>query len=201
VLLYTAPAWVAVMARLFFHEPMDGAKVLAVALTILGAAGVSGVLSGGAGPSVGPRAITFGLLSGFTYALYYIFGKKFENTYATPTLFLYAMPVGALAMTPFFSFSAAPASAWWACVCLALCSTYGAYSIYYAGLKHLEATRAAVAATLEPIVAAALAYAWYGETFNIPGYIGSALILSAVLLSVVDSARRRARLRRAVAEI
>jgi DME family drug/metabolite transporter len=74
---------------------------------------------------------------------------------------------------------------------LGLGSTYLAYSIYYAGLKYLEATRAAVAATLEPVAAAVLAYIWWDEYFNLLGYAGSGLILGAVLLTMYDGARQR----------
>lgn len=191
VLLYTAPAWVAVMSRLWLGERLGLAKVAAVALTIAGVAGISLGPDWAGGQGFGFAAIFFGLLSGLTYALYYIFGKRYLHRYSTPTLFLYALPVGALAMTPFFRFSAHPWQAWAAVLCVAFVSTYLAYSIYYAGLRHLEATRASVVATLEPLAASVLAYLLWSETFTPLGYVGAGLILLAVLLTVVDGARRR----------
>lgn len=192
VLLYTAPAWVAVMSYALLKERMGAYKVAAVIITIIGVAGVSlGPQLEGTGQTVTMAAVVFGLLSGFTYALYYIFGKRYLGSYATPTLFLYALPVGALTLLPFFQFSTPTWQGYGACLVVALCSTYGAYSIYYAGLKHLEATRAAVVATIEPVVASVLAYFWYAETFTTTGYFGSALILAAVLMTVWDGARHR----------
>jgi DME family drug/metabolite transporter len=47
-----------------------------------------------------------------------------------------------------------------------------------------------VAATIEPVVAAVLAYFWWDETFTPLGYAGSALILAAVLLTVRDARRQ-----------
>jgi drug/metabolite transporter, DME family len=65
-------------------------------------------------------------------------------------------------------------------------STYGAYFCYYKGVRYLEASRAAIAATLEPVIAAVVAFFWWGEAFSISGYAGSAMILAAVLLMVLD---------------
>lgn len=187
VLLYTAPAWVAVLAWKLLGEAMSGVKVAAVAVTVLGVAGVS--LGHGLDGPLNTAALAFGLLSGLTYALYYIFGKAFLSRYATPTIFLYALPVGAACMLPFFGFSARPLSAWLACAGLALCCTYGAYSIYYAGLRRIEASRAAVIATLEPVVAAMLAFTFFGERFTALGYAGSGLILAAVVMTIFAGRR------------
>lgn len=190
VLLYTAPAWVALMAWKFLKERLTPVSIAAVAVTIIGVAGVS-LGDGGTADTGGMNiaAIAFGLLSGLTYALYYIFGKAFLTRYATPTIFLYALPVGAACMLPFFTFQERPASAWLACAGLAVCCTYGAYSLYYAGLKRIEASRAAVIATLEPVVAAMLAYSFFDERFTALGYVGSALILAAVVMTIVAGKR------------
>jgi DME family drug/metabolite transporter len=193
VLLYTAPAWVAVMSFFFLKESMGAYKVAAVCATIVGVAGVSLGPGTGGGAAIDSRAIVFGLLSGVTYALYYIFGKYYLGRYKTPTLFLYALPVGSLALWPFVHFTRPSLAGIAPCLVLAVCSTYGAYSIYYAGLRRLEATRAAVVATLEPVIAAGLAYAMFGERFGLLGYAGAALILGSVLLTIWDGARERLR--------
>jgi drug/metabolite transporter (DMT)-like permease len=54
----------------------------------------------------------------------------------------------------------------------------------------LEATRAAVTATLEPVIAAVVAYFWWNEYFTFLGYAGSALILLSVVLMIWDGAKR-----------
>ena len=192
VLLYTAPAWVALFSWLFLSEPMGGFKIAAVAATIAGVAGVS-LGSGANGAVIDARAIGFGLLSGITYALYYIFGKYYLGRYKTPTLFLYALPVGSLTLLPFVHFTRPTWQGALPCLALAFFSTYGAYSIYYAGLRRLEATRAAVVATLEPVMAALLAYLMFGECFSALGYCGAGLIVGSVLLTIWDGARERLR--------
>ena len=64
---------------------------------------------------------------------------------------------------------------------IALVPTYLAYFVYGLGLRRVEATRAATVATLEPVVAAALAYALWGEALGATGYVGGLLVLIGVL--------------------
>jgi len=191
VLMYTAPAWVALLAWWFLGEGMSPLKLAAVVATLAGVACVSGIVGGGAASGIiaTPRAILFGLLSGLTYAMYYIFGKGRLKRYSTPVLFLHSLPLGAVLLFPFVEFSAKTPGAWVAIVTVSLFSTWGAYSAYYAGLRHLEATRASVVATLEPVVAAVVAFAWWGERFTASGIIGAGLILGAVILVVWDGRR------------
>ncbi|WP_448595279.1 DMT family transporter [Thermoflexus hugenholtzii] len=184
VLLYTAPAWVALLSRIFLKEAMGPRKLVALMLTLLGVAGVS--LQGGA-VRVSITGILWGLTAGFTYALYYLFGKLYLPRYETPTLFAYAMPVGALALLPLVSFHPPNLPAWGAVLLLTIGSTYLAYLTYYAGLRRLEATRAAVVATVEPVVAALVSYLAWRERFGPLGYLGAALILTGVLLTIQRS--------------
>lgn len=192
VLLYTAPAWVALMAGLFFKERMTPVKWTALALTL---AGVS-LVSLGSGASIAAdsgrmaSAVTFGLVAGFCYSLYYIFGKYFGGKYPAETVFFYILPMGAACLAPWCDFAPKSWTAWWALLWVAVLSTYGAYHCYYAGLKHLEAGRASIAATLEPVVAAVVAFVWWGEVFAPAGYIGSVLILAAVILMVREPGPR-----------
>jgi drug/metabolite transporter (DMT)-like permease len=183
VLLYTAPAWVAIMARIFLKEPLTRTKLTAVVLTIIGVGCIS-LGNGSPGESLNLPAILFGLTAGFCYSLYYIFGKKFSARYSAPNLFLYILPTGSLFLAPFVPFSPKSATAWAALWALALLCTYFAYHCYYAGLKRLEASRASIIATVEPVAAAAVAFVWWGETLSVPGWIGAGAILCGVLLTI-----------------
>ena len=99
------------------------------------------------------------------------------------------LAIGALGLFPAVSFVHKTMVAWIALVCLALFSTYGAYYCYYQGLKYLEPTRAAITATIEPVVATIVAHIWWHESFTLVGYAGSALILTAVVLVVRDGVK------------
>jgi DME family drug/metabolite transporter len=188
VLLYTAPAWVALMSGIFFKEKITPVKTVALVLTLVGVAGVSfGGAGGASGITIDFPAISWGLLAGFCYALYYIFGKHFAGRYTTPNLFLYILPIGILGLLPWVTFTPKTLKAWLALLSIAFLCTYIAYVVYYAGLKSLEATRAAITATLEPVMAGVIAYIWWHEYFTVWGYAGSFLVLVAVLLMIRDS--------------
>ncbi len=195
VLLYTSPAWVAVISRIVFKEAMTPAKMTALCLTSLGVAGVSlgtGEAGLGAGVKVSVGAVLIGLAAGFCFALFYVFGKHFSGRYTSPNLFLYAMPLGVLGLYPFVEFTPKSPTAWAAMAMLGFICTYCAYYFYYLGQRYLEATRAAITATLEPVVAAIVAFVVWGEYFTFLGYAGSFLILGSVVLIIRDGARRPA---------
>jgi DME family drug/metabolite transporter len=60
--------------------------------------------------------------------------------------------------------------------------TFLALQVYGAGLRRVTATNAVTVATLEPVVAAGLAYLVWGEALGLLGYCGAALVLAGVLV-------------------
>ncbi|MDC0336191.1 DMT family transporter [Pseudodesulfovibrio sp.] len=191
VLLYTAPAWVAFMSWIILREEMTSTKIACVAMTIVGVACISlgPTLLNGGDLDINVFGLAAGLVAGFTYALYYIFGKKFLHRYATPTIFIYALPFGAALLWPFVDFQPKSAYAWTMLISMAAITAYGAFTAYYAGLKRLEATRASVIATFEPVVAAMFAFLLFGEKFSLLGYAGSCLIIAAVFMVVMSGSK------------
>jgi len=191
VLLYTAPAWVAFMSWLILKEAMTPTKAICVAMTVVGVGLISlgPKLMSGSTISLDTFGLAAGLVSGFTYALYYIFGKKFLYKYPTPTIFVYALPFGAMLLLPFVTFHDKSPYAWLMLAGMATVTAYGAFMAYYAGLRRMEATKASVIATFEPVVAAIFAYLFYSEKFSALGYLGSCMIIAAVFLVVLSGSR------------
>ena len=190
VLLYTAPAWVALLSWLLLGEAMNWIKACCVGLTIAGVICISlGSPVSGLSRLTG-LGLAAGLLSGLTYALYYIFGKRFLGRHATPTIFAYALPVGALVLAPLVEFAPKSPHAWTMLAALVVVSSYGAFSAHYAGLRRLEATRAAVIATFEPVVAAIFARLLFGEALSTLGLTGGVMIVAAAVAMVLIPARR-----------
>ncbi|HEX6059122.1 MAG TPA: EamA family transporter [Gemmatimonadaceae bacterium] len=181
VLLYTAPAWVALGAAIWLGERFTARALAALVLALAGVALVA--FGGGGDTRVSAAAIAWGLVSGLSYAAYYLFGKRYFARYATPTLFLYALPIGALSLLPAVRFAPKSAAAWGAILFIAVVPTYLAYLLYAHGLRRVEATRAAMVATLEPVVAAVAAYVAWGERLGVAGTIGGALVLGGVLVA------------------
>lgn len=188
VLLYTAPAWVVICSYFFYREKLTAVKIAAVALVISGVFLIS--KSGGAesgSVSISMVALISGLASGFCYSLYYTIGKHFSGKYTSANLFLYLLPIGALGILPFVEFGPKTAEAWLALVGLAVVSTFIANFCYYKGIQLLEAGRASIVATLEPVVAAVTAFIFFGEYFTVVGYLGASLIIVAVLATILEN--------------
>jgi len=188
ILLYTAPAWVALAAAIWLGERMTWRKGAAITLTLAGIVLVAVGSGGGGGSATGIAtrldlgAIGWGLLSGLAYAVYYLFGKRYFVRYDASTLFAYALPVGALLLLPAVPFTEKSLTDWIVLGFIAIVPTYAAYLLYALGLARVEATRAATVATFEPVAAALLAFLVWGEVLRGTGYLGAALVLAGVLL-------------------
>lgn len=180
VLLYTAPAWVALLAWSVLREAPSRRRLTAVAATVAGVALVA--TSGGGSVHITPAALAWGLTAGASYALYYLFGRRYFALYPAAAVLAVAVPVGALGLYPTVTFHTKSPAAWVILIFLAVVPTYGAYLLYAVGLRRLEATRAAVIATIEPVVAAAVAFAAFGERLAPLGYLGAAIVLCGVIL-------------------
>lgn len=192
VLLYTAPAFVAVLAALFLGERLTLVKVALVGLSILGVALVSN--SGGTGVTTSWQAVAWGLTAGASYSTYYLFGKWALRRYAPVTIYAYVMPLGALTLVPFIGFDAVTiggASVWLDIAAMSVLSTYGAYLVYYTGLRTIEASRAVLVATVEPVLAALLAAVLFGERLSTLGLLGAVLVLAAAVMAATTARVRR----------
>ncbi len=208
VLLYTAPAWVAVFSRIFFGLRFTLVTGIAIGIALAGGVLMSispaqvpeqalsvGALAGAVpeveGSALPLMGIFFGLLSGFLYATHYVVSKKFLTRYTPFTLYGYSSLVAALCLLPFahirFDIGL---TAWLAILGIGFISTYVAYWAYCESIKRLHPTKVAVLATLEPVVATVAAWGLWGENFSALGWLGAVLILSTVILFLVDDKRR-----------
>ena len=65
--------------------------------------------------------------------------------------------------------------------CLAVVSTVGAISLFFAGLRRVGPSAASILSTVEPVVTVALAFVVFGESLGPAQLVGGALVLSAVV--------------------
>jgi len=191
ILLYSAPAFVAVLAAVFLGERLTPVKLVLVALSV---AGVALVAQGGeAGMTVSVKSVTWGLVAGASYSSYYLFGKWILARYRPAAIYAFVLPIGALGLLPFVPFEAVRSATprmWLDLVLMSALSTYAAYFVYYTGLRRVEASRAVLVATIEPVVAAALAAWLFGERLGLLGVLGGALVVGAAMLSALPASRR-----------
>ena len=183
ILLYTAPAWVTLLARLVCREALSGRKVAAVLLTFTGSA-LAVRAYDPAALRVNVAGVLTGLAAGLTYALYSIFGKGALGRYGPFTTLLYALGFGtlflALALRRWPALP--PAYALPTLLYLILVTTLLTHVLYTNGLRRIEAGRASIIATVEPVVAALLGFLLLGERLEGWQWFGGVLVLSGVLL-------------------
>ena len=177
VLLYTAPAFVVLLAWPLLGETPTRRKLLLVALALLGVALVA--RSDGVGVTVSAASLGWGLAAGASYASYYLFGKWVLRRHRPVTVFAWVLPIGALGLWPLVDFAPKDGAVWAWLVLLGLVSTYLAYLAYYTGLRRTEASRAVLVATVEPVAAALWAAALFGERLGWWGWAGAGLVLAA----------------------
>jgi len=189
ILLYSSPAFVVVLARLFLKEALNTAKVLALSLTIGGIFLVAGAYEP-AQLEVSPIVLLTGLLSGLTYGLYSIFGRPVAGRLGPSVILSYALFFGALllvvaALPTLGTLAGLPAGSYALLFMLAVVHTTFAFALYTFGLGRLGAGRAAIVATVEPVVAVALGAVLLAEDLTFPKAIGALLVISGAALAQV----------------
>jgi len=152
ILLHTAPIWASLLSRFVLGEALSSSRIVALAVAFCGC----GLVVRAYDPDA-LRPSLLGLGSGFTYALYSIFAKLALRRYEAGTVLLYALFLVALGLA------------------------VGVPPARFA-LRSLEASRATVIATLEPVVAAVLGYALLGERLDPPQLLGGLLVLASIRL-------------------
>lgn len=187
VLLYTAPVFVTLMSALLFGERITPLKLLALAVTFLGCALVTGLFPLGA-QSISPKTILFGLGAGFGYALYSIFSKlALDKGCSSATISFYTFLFCAVFSLPISGLQRDLAAfadwrAWVGALGLGLLCCVLPYVLYTDGLRFAEPGKAAILATIEPFVAAILGIALYHEAVTPFKLLGMAAILGSVML-------------------
>ncbi|MGQ0569400.1 MAG: DMT family transporter [Armatimonadota bacterium] len=191
VLLYTAPAWVVVLARIFFGESMTPMKAAAVGLAFAGCLLVIGGISPAA-MRLTPVGLLAGLGAGLTYALYSIFGKTALRRHSPLTTVVYTLGFGAFILViASGGLPRLPPGSLPALVYVTVFPTATAYLLFVAGLRWVEAGRASVVAALEPVVAALGGALFLREAFGAVQWIGAALVIAGVVLVQGETLLRR----------
>lgn len=195
VLQYVAPVWVLLymLARRLQHATAQ--RVLGVALAVVGCGIAVGLVSGRSGfPWLGlsgARFSTIGVLAAegaaVSFAFYNVYAQHLVQKYNRWTVLLYAL-LGAsvfwLMVNPPWKIAAQhyTSGQWLFLLVFAVISMLVPFSLYFAGLQHLDPTRAVVTACLEPVWAIALTALFLGEFVSPMRVVGIVLVLVATIL-------------------
>ena len=187
ILLYTSPIWIMLMSVLFFREKLNRTKLMALALAFAGCALVSGISGGG----LTLKGLLLGLGSGIGYGLYSILGtialRRYSPYTVTTYTFLFAAAGSWLVCGPadlISRFADAPNMTGLLLFCglTGLVTAVIPFLAYTLGLRTVEASKAGILATIEPLVATLVGIIVYAEPLTLLSGLGMILILMAVVL-------------------
>lgn len=186
VLMYTSPAWVAVISWRWLGERLGRRGVAALALALVGAALVARIYDLAA-LRLNWLGVLAGLAAGLTYGLYSIFNKLLVRRNRPWVVQLYGLLIGAtilLVLVP-----KADLARGWATpgsvallIGMGIIPTLLASLSFAIGVQWVPVSVAAIVAMLEPAVATFFGYIFFGERLQLWQWLGAAGILGAVLL-------------------
>lgn len=187
ILLYTSPIWIMLMSMLFFHEKMNSRKLVALVLAFTGCVLVSGI----SGDGMTVTGILLGLGAGFGYGLYSILGTIALRKYSPYTVTTYTFVVAAMGswiicqpvdLISKFKAAGSPSGLLLFCILTAILTAVIPFLFYTLGLRTVEAGRAGILATIEPLVATVIGMICFSEPVTILSGAGIVLILTAVVI-------------------
>jgi drug/metabolite transporter (DMT)-like permease len=184
LLEYLAPALVVAWAWALQARRPSPVTLAAVAAAITGCALVVRAYDPTA-LSLSAAGVGFGLAAAVTFAGYILVGEHVqEEVPVAPRLlvgFSVALVTLLLLQPPWrFPWGDVDRTALGAVILVGTAGTLLPFSAFMASLRYLDAGRATIVSTLEPVIAGLIAFLWLGETLSWPQVIGVVLVIAAV---------------------
>jgi drug/metabolite transporter (DMT)-like permease len=185
LLLYTYPSMVAVAAILLRRERADARRFTALALA---SGGLLLVLANAKAGTLDPVGAALAMAAATVYTTYILTSQGIAGR-ISPTLLSALVCTGAAvtltvgsALVGDLRPEEVTAAGWGWLLGLAIVSTVAAVSLFFAGLKRVGPTTAAILSTAEPVVTVILAFLVFGELLGPLQLLGGALVIVAVLV-------------------
>ncbi len=186
IVQYTAPIWVLLYTVARGLQKPTLQRVAAVGLAVTGIALVIGLFGGG-GLRLDTIGVIAALLAAFSFAFYNIGGHNILARLDRWIVLLYTTCSASLfwiVVNPPWKIIAAHYSGeqWLFLLLFSLISVLAPFSFYFAGLQHLEPTRAIVVSCLEPVFSIVIAAVALGEIVRPLQVTGIVLVLAAIVV-------------------
>lgn len=196
VLLSLSPIFVLIMSYFLYKEKITTIKIISMILAFLGCVLVSNVLSSKINLSF--RGIISGLLAAFFYALYSIISKKaLQKGYHSLTITLYAFIFISIIIAPFTNWGLIinlvkndPINISVFMIMHSVLVLIMPYVFYTISFSFMDAGKASILASCEPIASTIFGIIFFNEIPNIPSIIGIALTVTALTLLSMPSKKK-----------
>lgn len=186
ILQYTAPILVLLYTVARGLQKPTVQRIAAVGLAVTGIALVIGIF-GSSGFRLDAIGVVAALGAAFSFAFYNVGGHSILARYDRWTVLLYVIFSASLfwiVVNPPWKIAAAHYSVdqWLFLLVFSLISVLAPFSLYFAGLQHLEPTRAIVVSCLEPVFSIVIAALALGEVVRPLQTVGIVLVLVAIVV-------------------
>lgn len=185
VIQYTAPALIVGWTSVINRRPPAPDVVAALAAALLGVALVVELLSGEIG-RMDDAGVVMGVAWVVFFASYTVLAEKTGAVYGSSGAMLRGFGVASVLWLAYQAPQGLPEkllerSNVPEVLYVGLAGTLAPFFLFVWGVGRVRAERAAIAATLEPVIAAIVAWAWLGQHLSPPQLAGGALVLGAVV--------------------
>lgn len=190
-LLYTAPVMVALVAKPLLGEKLTPLRfalavsvMIGAAMTVMGKS-ATGTASGIALPSV-VAGVIGGLLAAVSYATTTVLARWTVPRYGSYRMLFWEALGGIVILAvvlPLAGHAPAPpptTAGWLYLIGLAAGGVVLANFLFFAGVRRIEATPTAVAATIEPVMGALLAFLLLSQGLTWLGWLGLLMVVGGV---------------------
>ena len=185
VLQYTAPALVVTWVALQVRKLPAREVMVALVITFAGVVLVSGSL-GGDVENVNGTGVLFGLASSFLFATYTVLSERAGEVYGVLGALLRGFAAATVMWIAFQATRGWPHELFLGenvgdVLFVGVAGTLLPFILFLWGVQQVQAERAAIAATLEPVLAAIVAWFWLEQVLQPIQLVGGALILGGVV--------------------
>lgn len=188
ILLSLAPIFVVIFSFFLFKEKITSIKIWCMILAIVGSILASGVFEDMTTMHWSFKGIIVGLFAAIFYSLYSIFSKiAMERKYDALTITLYSTLAITIVLFPLNDWkyvkeilSINPLNMSIFMILHSLCTCIFPYALYTIALNHMDAGKASILCSCEPIAATIFGLLFYNEVPTLLSLVGLVIVLIAL---------------------